>query len=71
MKNTVTRQLNERVLVEQEKKLIMLSIKELQRDLIKASFKQSSGSGEYAELLQQINDERDKLKQLNQRLAQR
>lgn len=71
MKNTVTRQLNERVLVEQEKKLIMLSIKELQRDLIKVSFKQSSGSGKYAELLQQINDERDKLKQLNQRLAQR
>lgn len=66
MKNTSVQTVNLRAQVEQEKKRIMLNIKELQRELIKASFKQVNGSGEYAQLLQQINDERAKLKQLNQ-----
>ncbi len=66
MKNNAKQSTNENQLVDQEKKQIMLNIKALQRDLIKASFKQSSAPGKYAELLQAINDERAKIKQLNQ-----
>ena len=52
-------------LLEQEKKQIMAHIKELQRQLIKASFNASNGSGEHAKLLQMINAEREKITQLN------
>ncbi len=65
MKNAVIEPVSDKTLVEQEKKQIMLNIKSLQRDLIKASFQQSSAPGAYAELLQSINDEREKLKSLN------
>jgi hypothetical protein len=52
-------------LLEQQKKQIMAHIKELQRQLIKASFNSANGSGEHAKLLQLINAEREKIKQLN------
>ncbi|TDR16325.1 hypothetical protein [Marinicella litoralis] len=61
--------INSKSSIEQQKKQIMTNIKELQRDLIKASFKQTAGSTKHAELLQLINDERAKIKGLNQQLA--
>ena len=67
MKNTVLRPVAEQPSIQQQKQQIMAEIKSLQRDLIKASFKQTSAPGAYAELLQAINDQRDKLKALNQK----
>ena len=70
MKNTLLEPVDlesiNRLSIEQEKKQIMADIKSLQRDLIKASFKQSSAPGAYAELLDAINKKRAKLKKLNQ-----
>lgn len=65
MKNTLLNPVNIKVGIEQQKKQIMSNIKELQRDLIKASFKQSSTPGAHTKLLQAINLERAKLKKLN------
>lgn len=67
--NIAEKPVSQRALIEKEKKRIMLHIKELQRDLIKASFRQSTGSGAYAEILQKINDEREKLKRFNERFS--
>ncbi len=66
MKNTVLTPVAEQPSIQQQKQQIRAEIKSLQRDLIKASFKQSSEPGAYAELLQAINDQREKLKTLNQ-----
>ncbi len=66
MKNTVLDQFSEMTSIEQQKNEIRSNIKTLQRDLIKASFKQTSAPGIYSELLLAINVERAKLKQLNQ-----
>lgn len=71
MNSTVTQPVSQWALIEQEKKRIMSNIKDLQRDLIKASFKQYSGSNEYAEILEKLNRERDKLKLINQRFVQK
>lgn len=65
MKNTLLEPVEDRLSKEQEKKQIMTEIKSLQRELIKASFKQSSAPGAYAELLDEINRQRSKLKALN------
>ncbi len=70
MTTSVTQPVSQGALIEQEKKRIMLNIKELQRDLIKASFKQYSGSNEYAEILEKLNQEREKIKLINKRLTQ-
>lgn len=51
---------------EQQKKQIMANIKSMQRDLIKASFSQSSAPGAHSELLLMINQERAKLKNIDQ-----
>lgn len=66
MNNTDSQHLKSNQQIDQEKKEIMLNIKSLQRDLIKASFKQSSAPSVYAELLLAINNERAKIKELNQ-----
>ncbi|MCB1583037.1 MAG: hypothetical protein KDI92_08230 [Xanthomonadales bacterium] len=69
MTTTATKPVSQWAIVEQEKKRIMLNIKELQRDLIKASFKQHNGSGEYAEILEKLNQEREKIKLINKRFV--
>ncbi|VAW43681.1 hypothetical protein MNBD_GAMMA02-1420 [hydrothermal vent metagenome] len=66
MKNTLLNQVNDLGNAEQQKNHLRANIKSLQRDLIKASFKQSSTPGSYSDLLQAINIERAKLKKLNQ-----
>jgi|GEM_PF-1849212 len=70
MKNTLLNSVGLQMDMEQEKKQIMMNIKELQRDLIKASFKQSSDGISHAALLQLINAERDKIKVINQQVSQ-
>ncbi len=70
MKNTLLILDESKTSFEQQKKQVMLKIKELQRDMIKASFQQASGNPQYAELLQAINTERKKLKSLNQQMVQ-
>ncbi|WP_223789510.1 hypothetical protein [Marinicella meishanensis] len=65
MKNTLLDPVNDHLTKEQEKKQIMTEIKTLQRELIRASFKQSSAPGAYAALLDEINRQRAKLKALN------
>lgn len=69
MKNTLLNPVDMAMDMEQEKKQIMANIKELQRDLIKASFKQSSGDLRHADLLKLINEERDKIKAINQQIT--
>ncbi len=65
MKNIVLKPEAEQPSIQQQKQHIMAEIKALQRDLIKASFKQSSAPGAYAELLQAINDKRASLKAMS------
>lgn len=65
MKNTLLDEVNDLENVEQQKNQLRANIKSLQRDLIKASFSQSSAPGIYSEMLQAINIERSKLKKLN------
>ena len=65
MKNTLLESVNELATAEQQKHQIRANIKTLQRELIRASFKQSSAPGAYSELLQAINVERTKLKKLS------
>ncbi len=69
MNNNLIQPVSNRQLIEQEKKHINQNIKELQRDLINASFKQSNTNGSYADLLQAIQGEREKIKQLNFQLS--
>lgn len=57
--------LNNKNQIEREKQAIMANIKSLQRDLIKASFRPSSSSLKYSDILKAINAERAKIKQLN------
>ncbi len=64
MKNSMLDQINDPGNTEQQKNHLRANIKSLQRELIKASFKQSSSPDAYSKLLQDINVERAKLKQL-------
>ena len=61
-----TPEADDRARIEWQKKQIMMNIKELQRDLVKASFKQVSAPQAYNEILNAINDQREKLKKLNE-----
>ena len=70
MKNTLLNPSDSKMDYEQQKKQVMFNIKEIQRDMIKASFQKSSGNLRYEDLLQSINDERALLKSLNQKIAQ-
>jgi len=70
MNNGMLQAVNMKQTFEQEKKQIMHNIKMLQRELIKASFKQATDKGLYADLLHSINEERSKIKQLNSKLTQ-
>ncbi len=71
MENTLIQSADEKSDIQQQIKDKMAQIKSLQRELIKASFKQSSAPGTYQSLLSQINGLRGELKQLNQQLSQR
>jgi len=64
MKNTMLDLINDPRNKEQQKQHLRANIKSLQRELIKASFKQSSAPDAYSKLLQDINLERVKLKRL-------
>ena len=71
MENTLKQSADLKSDIQQEIKDKMAQIKSLQRELIKASFKQSSAPGTYQSFLSQINELRGELKLLNQQLSQR